>query len=69
MIDDLLDGLGEVAGAVVGGAVELVGELGSGVLEGAVDLVGDIFEGGSDTASPAGEDEEAKKRAGGAEHA
>lgn len=56
MIDDLLDGLAEVAGEAVGGVVELGGE----VFGGALEVVGDIFDGADSGAS--GEDEEARKK-------
>ena len=59
MIDDLLDGVGEVVGEVVGGVVSGVVELGGEVVGGALDLVGDILDGADSAASPE-EDEEAR---------
>lgn len=56
MIDDLLDGLGELGAAAVGGVIEVAGEL----VGGAIEVVGDILEGADGASS--GEDEEAKKK-------
>ena len=56
MIDDLLDGLAEVAGGAVGGAVELAGEVVGVALEAVVDILD-----GADAAAP-DEDEKARKK-------
>lgn len=62
MIDDLLDGVGEVVVDVVGTVVSGAAELGGEVIGGALEAVGDIFGGGGADSAPSGQEEETKKK-------